>query len=100
MIVGVIVLGAVGLALVIIGCLIRKKEMISLLHSYHYDNVSKENKKAFCTLSGIGLLVMGISLLISAVVFAVTESVLSFSIFALGFAVGLALLITAGKRYN
>ena len=100
MIVGVIVLCAVGIALAVIGLLIWKKEMISLLHSYHYDKVSKKNKKAFCTLSGIGLLLLGSSLLICAVFFAVTESVLSFTAVALGLAAGLSLLVIAVKRYN
>ena len=100
MIVGVIVLCAVGIALAVIGLLIWKKEMISLLHSYHYDKVSKKNKKAFCTLSGIGLLLLGSSLLICAVVFAVTESVLSFTAVALGLSAGLSLLVIAVRRYN
>ena len=36
----------------------------------------------------------------AAVLLAVTESALSFLVFAAGFAVGLFLLIYGGKRYN
>lgn len=100
MIIGVITVVAVGLLAVILGCLIWKKEMISLLHDYHYENVSEEDKRAFCTLSGIGVITVGIGLLISGVLLAFTDSALSFIAFAIGFAIGLALLIYSGAKYN
>ena len=100
MIVGVITVSAVGLLCTVIGCLIWRKEMISLLHDYHYENVSEENKKAFCKLSGIGVLSVGIGLLISAVILALTDSALSFIAAAVGLAIGMALLINAGAKYN
>ena len=100
MIVGLIVTGLVGVMLVIMGYLIWKKEKISLLHEYHYDNVPEEDKKAFCTLSGIGIFSMGISLLITTALLAATDSPHSFLVFAAGFAAGLVLLIHAGKKYN
>ncbi len=53
-----------------------------------------------CTLSGIGLLVTGISLVITAVLLGITDSPASFLCFAAGLIAGLALLITAGVKYN
>ena len=100
MIVGLIITSVVGIVLVVMGYLIWKKEKISLLHDYHYDKVSQEDKKAFCTLSGIGVLSIGISLLITAVILGVTNSALSFIAFAVGFGLGLTLLIFAGNKYN
>ena len=100
MIIGVITVVAVGLLAVILGCLIWRKEMISLLHDYHYENVSEEDKKAFCELSGIGVLAVGIGLLITGVILAMTDSALSFIAAAVGFAIGMALLIYAGAKYN
>ena len=100
MIVGVIVLAAVGVLLTVLGLLIWKKEKISLLHDYHYDKVKKEDKKAFCTLSGIGVLLVGAGLLVTAVILAFTVSALSFIAFCIGFIAGILLLIIAGNKYN
>ncbi len=74
--------------------------MISLMHDYHIDKVSAENKTAFCKMSGIGLIVIGIGLWITAVLLGVTDSAYSFLCFAVCFAIGLALLIAAGVKYN
>ena len=74
--------------------------MISLMHDYHIDKVSAENKTAFCKMSGIGLIVIGIGLLITSVLLGVTDSAYSFLCFAVCFAIGLALLIAAGVKYN
>ena len=48
LIVGVIITGGVGVLLIILGFLLWKKEMITILHDYHVDKVSPENRKAFC----------------------------------------------------
>lgn len=95
-----IVLGVIGIVFVTVGLLIWRKEKITLLHEYHRDRVAKEDRKAFCTISGWGILAIGIGILATAVLLAVTESALSFLAFAAGFAVGLSLLIHGGKQYN
>ena len=77
-----------------------EKEKISILHSYHYDKVSEEDKKAFCAISGIGILLIGIGLLITGIIIGITDSALSFIAFAIGFVVGLVILIYAGIKYN
>jgi len=43
---------------------------------------------------------IGIGLLLTAIIIGITDSALSFIAFALGFVVGLALLIYAGAKYN
>ena len=95
-----IILGIIGIAFAAVGLLIWRGEKITLLHDYHYDRVAKEDRKAFCAVSGWGILVIGIGILATAVLLAVTESAFSFLVFAAGFAVGLSLLIYVGKRYN
>ena len=97
---GSIILGLVAIILIVLGYLIWKKEKISLLHDYHYDKVSEEDKKAFCTVSGIGVLVIGIGMFIAAVLTAVTYSMWSYMAFVIGFVAGLVMLIYAGIRYN
>ena len=92
--------GILALIFICLGWFIWKREKISLLHSYHYDKVSERDKKSFCKISGCGVIFIGTGLLVTALVIALTESVLSFIAFALGFAAGLALLIYAGAKYN
>ncbi len=98
--IGSLIIGLVGMVFVMFGYQIWKKEKISLLHDYHYNRVSVEDKKAFCTLSGIGVLLIGIGLVITAIVIGITDSPWSFIAFAIGFVAGLVMLIYAGVRYN
>ncbi|MCR4643808.1 MAG: DUF3784 domain-containing protein [Oscillospiraceae bacterium] len=90
----------IGLLCIVLGYLIWKKERIDLLHAYHIEKVSPEDRKAFCALSGSGLLVIGSSLLLTAVLLWITESALSFLLFAAGLAAGMILLIVAGMKYH
>lgn len=99
-IIGVITTGGAGVIIVVLGWLIWKKEKLSLMHDYHVDKVSVENRPAFCKLSGTGLIVMGTGLLITAVILGITDSAYSFLCFAVCFAAGLAMLIIAGAKYN
>ena len=98
--VGAIIVAVIGIVFITLGYLMWKKEKITLLHSYHYEKVSPSDKKAFCKISGWGVISIGIGLLVSAVIIGITDSVLSFIAFALGFAAGLVLLIYAGAKYN
>ncbi len=98
--IGSLIIGFVGIVFAMLGYQIWKKEKISLLHDYHYNRVSAEDKKAFCTLSGIGVLLIGIGLVITAIVIGITDSPWSFIAFAIGLVAGLVMLIYAGVRYN
>lgn len=98
--VGAIIVAVIGIVFVILGYLMWKKEKIELLHSYHYDKVSLSDKKSFCKISGLGIIFIGIGLLLTAIIIGITDSALSFIAFAIGFVVGLALLIYAGAKYN
>lgn len=99
-IIGVLTTGGVGVLLVVLGVLLWKKEMITLMHDYHVEKVSPENKKAFCKLSGIGLIIPGVGLVLSAILLGITDSAWSFLCFAVSFPVGLGMLIAAGRKYN
>ena len=100
MIIGVLVTGGVGVAIAVLGWLIWKRERLDLMHDYHVDKVSAENRRAFCELSGKGLVVIGAGLLVTAVLLGITESVWSFGCFAGCFAAGLAMLVAAVGKYN
>ena len=47
-----IVIGVIALVFIYLGYVMWRKEKITSLHSYHYDKVSQEDKKVFCTISG------------------------------------------------
>ena len=98
--VGSIIVAVIGIVFIVLGYLIWKKEKITLFHSYHYEKVSSSDKKVFCKLSGQGVISIGIGLLVTAAIVGITDSALSFIAFALGFVLGLALLIYAGVKYN
>ena len=95
-----VLMGILGVIFIVMGYMIWKKERISLLHEYHYDKVSEEEKRSFCKISGWGILIMGIGLVITAVVIRITSSPWSFLVFAASFVMGLGFLIYAGKKYN
>ena len=99
-IIGVIMTGGAGVIFAVMGWLLWKKEKLSLMHNYHVDKVSAENRPAFCKLSGIGLIVIGVGLLITAVILGITDSAYSFLFFAACYVAGLTMLITAGTKYN
>ena len=92
--------GVLALVFIYLGFLIWKKEKITLLHSYHCDKVSPSDKKVFCKISGLGVIFIGMGLLVTAIIIGITDSAFSFIAFALGFVVGLTLLIYAGAKYN
>lgn len=98
--VGIGITALVGILFIIFGYLIWKKEKISLLHDYHTDKIASENLKVFCMQTGIGMIIIGAALLITAVVWGFTDSVSSFIIFAAGLITGLIMVICAVKKYN
>ena len=100
MLAGSILVGLVGFVLIILGYMVWKKEKISLFHDYQYDKVSEEDKKAFCTISGIGVVLIGIGLFITSIIIGITDSMWSFIPFVIGFVAGLIMLIYSGIKYN
>lgn len=100
MVIATIIIGFVGIVLIIMGYLIWKQERITLLHDYHYDKVSEKDKKAFCTISGIGVLSIGLGLFLTGIAINFIDSAWRFIFFGIGFLVGLAMLIYAGMKYN
>lgn len=95
-----IFIGLISVIFIIVGFLVWRTEKISLLHNYHYNKVSDKNKNDFCKLSGLGVIMVGLGLLITAIIIGITDSIWSFIAFIVGFVSGLLLLICAEKKYN
>ena len=99
MIVGVVIDLAVGLLCAVMGLLVWKKRMLTLLHAYHYQNVKPEDIPAYARQVGIGLILIGAGILITGL-FDLAVSPLWWVPLAAGLISGLIVLIRAQKKYN
>ena len=95
-----ILIGGFALLFFVLGYPVWIIEKIALFHSYHYDKVAEENKKAFCKLSGIGLIVIGIGVLLAGFICTVTGSAWGGIAVAICLLFGLMMMIYAGMKYN
>lgn len=89
-----------GLLFICLGLQIWKKQKKSLIISYHSDKVSEANKRAYCTLAGIGVLVIGVGFLLSGICTALFRSALVFVPMTAGLVFGIAQLTAAVLKYN
>ncbi len=99
MIFGVITECAVGLLCAVLGLLLWKKQRISLLHDYHYQNVKKEDIPAYTKQMGIGLIITGAGICMTGLLNLADSSVWWVPLTA-GFILGLAVIYRAQKKYN
>ena len=99
MIIGVIVDFAVGLLCIILGLMLWKKQKISLIHSYHYKNVKKEDVPAYTRLMGIGLILIGVGICITGVLNLLYSS-LGWVPLLVGFVMGFIIMNKSQKKYN
>lgn len=84
---------------VILGLLIWLKQKVSLLHDYHYSHVKNDDIATYTRLVGIGLIVTGIGVCISGVLFLVYLPYWWIPLLV-GISTGLTILCIAQKKYN
>lgn len=89
----------VGLLCIVLGILLWKKQMIKILHSYHYQNVKKKDVPAYSRQMGIGVILIGIGLCVMSV-FQLMESNFWWIPMLIGFIAGFVVLHRAQMRYN
>ena len=99
MVFGVIIDVAVGSICVILGVLLWKKQMVSLLHDYHYRHVKKEDIPAYTRQMGTGLMITGAGIIITGLLDLAGSSFWWIPLSA-GFVLGLAVMYRAQKKYN
>ena len=105
MIEGIITI-VVGIVCIVIGAL-NGKGNISMLHSYHIDNIKEEDKLPFGREIDVAMFIVGGSLLINGL-FAIIADVLTdemylgigMGIMGVGLVVGIALAFKTIKKYN
>lgn len=83
---------AVGILIIVLGWLLIFRQMIGLLHSYHYKRVEEKDKPALCKWSGIGVMLTGAGIL--------TLPFISHVFGILLVAIGLALSLGSIIKYN
>ncbi|WMJ77592.1 MULTISPECIES: DUF3784 domain-containing protein [unclassified Sedimentibacter] len=100
MIIGLIIMLSAGLFCTCFGFLIWKKEKISLIHSYHYTNVKEKDKKAYTTLFGKGIVLIGTGCILAGILDYVTYTAYWWTCSVPFFIIGFILIGTAQKKYN
>ena len=98
--------GILGVILIVLG-IMNMKGNISSLHWYHRQRVTEEDRKPFGKLVGLGTLIIGIALVISGILFWISEVtamelwlIIGCVITVVGIVVGLGLSFYAMIKYN
>lgn len=99
MLIAVIVEFAVGALCLALGLLLWQKQMLCLLHEYHYRHVKQEDLPAYTRMLGIGLCLLGLGIVASGLLM-LAESPLWWIPLLAGFVLGLGAMFRAQKRYN
>ncbi len=92
-----LLLGAVFAGL---GIRIWKKRRVDLIIRHHCDKVKEADLPAYCRLSGIGVLVIGVGMFLSGVLCPFFPSASVFLPMTAGLLLGIGMLAFAGIRYN
>lgn len=80
--------------------LLWKKEKINIIHDYHYTKVKEEDKKAYTSIMGKAMIVIGIGAAISGFIGVFTDSVKSGIPFGVAFIIGICIMIFGQIKYN
>lgn len=87
-----IILILIGLLLIYLGWQIWKNEQITLIHDYHYSNVSKEDIKPYTKKIGKSCIIIGSGIVLTGVIDLITRSFYGWIVFAISFLLGAILI--------
>ena len=90
----------IGIIFFILGILMWKKQLIWILHSYHYKNVKEEDKKEFCKLIGISLCLISMGIIISGVIEYIFKTELAWIASIVFLIVGFTIITYTEYKYN
>ena len=91
---------AMGILFLIIGYLLWKRHMITLIHDYHYIHVRDEDRVNYTKAIGKGISLIGIGMISTGIIFWLTHSLLGWFAFVIGFICGVIIMVNAQKKYN
>jgi len=89
-----------GFVIIFIGVRIWFQRKISYLHIYHRDKIKAEDIPVFAKKTGQAVILIGVGIFLSSLLFILTESIWSWCVFALCFLIGIGLLVRTAKKYN
>ena len=89
----------VGIVCIVIG-ISNRKGNLSMLHSYHKNNVSEEDRIPFGKLVGLGMIIVGVALAVYGGLSLVSAAAIGNAVLIVGLVVGLGLAFYAMKKYN
>ena len=89
----------IGLVLIIIG-IFNMKGNISMLHSYHRKRVKKEDVIPFGKKVGIGIIIIGITIILAGVFTILNYSHISNVVLSIGITMGITIIFYAMFKYN
>ncbi|MTI66994.1 MAG: DUF3784 domain-containing protein [Firmicutes bacterium] len=89
-----------GIAFLIIGWRIWKKEKITLIQDYHYKNVAESDKKPYTEKMGKACIIIGLGMMLTGVIDFVTSTSFGWICFVISFIYGFILMITVQRKYN
>ncbi|MGI6215214.1 MAG: hypothetical protein ACOYIT_05000 [Christensenellales bacterium] len=89
-----------GLIAAYIGMRIWKDQKISYIHKHHRENIKDENIADFSKKIGQAIILIGIGISITSLLFIFTQSAWAWAIFALCFIVGITCLFRTVRKYN
>ncbi len=95
-----LITGSIGILFICIGLMIWKKQKIALIHFYHYTKVKEKDKKAYTTLVGKGLIIIGTGCIFTGVFDYTLKSTGGWIGFGVAFFYGLSIILKAQKKYN
>lgn len=90
---------AIGILMILIG-VFNLKGNIASIHWYNRRKVSKENQLPYCRLHGFGCVIIGASMIVSAIAQALGSIELGGLITLTGVTIGFALMLYAQFKYN
>lgn len=90
----------IGSIFLFLGWRIWKKEQITLIHDYHYTNVSEKDKKIYTEKMGKACIIIGIGIILTGIIDFISNTAYGWIFFGIFFVWGLIIIFMAQKKYN
>ena len=90
----------IGSIFLFLGWRIWKKEQITLIHDYHYTNVSEKDKKFYTEKMGKACIIIGIGIILTGIIDFISKTAYGWIFFGIFFMWGLIIIFMAQKKYN
>ena len=99
-IIEIIVTLPTGIVCVVLGLLLWKKQMIKMVHEYHYKNVKPQDVPAYTRLWGIALVMFGVCVGLTGLINVAFSTETGWILFGIGFVILFFIGNKAQKKYN